>query len=196
MSNISLRKAAAYSQALLAAAKELPLDRMATMSIYSTTTVKDKVAEAVKILETNAARASTLISAAFEIRRLISVRNSDTGINDLLAEKGELDAREKIISGLALKAAIAAADSDIDAAQARLDAMKERAAQASDRYGREETVLIQVISEEVAAKFADELAEIRLRKVAISDELLRINIGTEIAISQSTHDLLKELKVV
>jgi len=197
---VTLRKAAALSQALLEASRALPLAKSVTVSVYADTPVADAVKEAQAKLAFNSAKVTGLIRAAFEIRGSISDQNAVNGVSKRLTEKAALDATEKLLS-----AAVGGAkanpfddtpEASADIAQAQLDALRERQKNVADRYSREESLTVGVLSGDVVGGLQDQLATIRRRKVEIADELLTLNMTKKVTLSAETVALLQEFKVI
>lgn len=200
---VNLRKASALEQALLVAARSLPLTKTVAVSIYGGKKVAEEVQTAQDKLSANIERAVSLTNAAYKIRQNIGDVNATSGISTLLTEKATLDATEKLLTGLVGAASTPdvygmdeEADSAVSTAQARLDAMIARAATSDRSYGMQESVSVAVIGDELTAKVQDQLTSLRLRKVAISDELLLLNMSRKVTLSTETVSLLKEFKLI
>jgi predicted nucleic acid-binding Zn-ribbon protein len=74
---------------------------------------------------------------------------------------------------------------DIDVVSRRLD--KIRATETSPHlYGREETVQTSVLTEDQAAAFKSELQALKKQKQTLNDEILELNIKTEIPLGEHT----------
>jgi hypothetical protein len=199
---VTLRKASALEQALLVAARSLPLTKTVAVSIYGGKKVAEEVQTAQDKLSANIERAVALTKAAYKIRQNIGDVNATSGISTLLTEKATLDATEKLLTGLV--GAVSTPDvygqdeeavSVVSTAQARLDAMIARAATSDRSYGME-SVSVAVIGDELTAKVQDQLTSLRLRKVAISDELLLLNMSRKVTLSTEAVSLLKEFKLI
>jgi hypothetical protein len=196
---VTLRKAAALSQALLDASRQVNLGHTITLSIYSDTTASEAVQAAQKRLLENIEKATALMNASYRIRNAVGEANESAGVNALLREKAALDAREKLLSGIGSvdRRYGASADTLADGTlQAQLDALKERSSSATGGYRAETSLTVSVMGETVSAPIQEQLVAIRRRKVAIADTLLSINLGNKISLQDAEVALLEEYKLV
>lgn len=195
---VTLRKAAALTMALQEAARKLPLTRQINVTIFATSSVADNVAAAQSVLATNVQKAQELYAASFGIRRLTSRVNAESGINALLVEKAALDATEKLLASLGINQQDEPdqQESAIKLAQNQLDMLKARATTSTENYGAREYVSVSVVSIDLQKSVRDQMNRIRLRKVALADELLTLNMTTKVSLPESTVLLLKEFSLV
>lgn len=195
---VTLRKASALSKALLDAARALPLNKAVKVSIYATTTVEAEVSAAQAKLLENSTKATSLIEASFGLRAIIGALNATSGIDALLTERAGLDASEKLLSGIGAVSRYSEDESveNLSVAQAQLDALKTRAANASAdsvayRRGSEDSLTVSVPTPTIQNR----LVAIRRRKTEIADELLILNMTKKVKISPATVALLEEFKL-
>ncbi len=207
MTTVTLRKAHDYERSLNEAAKRFTFSRTIEVSIHRDETVADLVSSAQTTLRNNLASAVALVQAAQTIRASISLANADSGINALLSEKAALEAEEKII-GQVVNGADAGVqrgrhrqpDYELDSAaevavaQKQLDALRVRAATAERFHG--ETVTVRVLDAAAIEALNGDLATIQLRKKAIADELLGLNMATKITLGADAVALLKQFKLL
>ncbi len=194
---VTLRKAAALENALRSAATALPLTKQVKISIFADATVADSAKEVQAKLVQNAAEGVALIRAAFTIRQSIAETNAQSGISALLTEKAALDATEKLITS-ALGGKVNEYDEavDLSIAQAQLDAARERAKAVVDRYSREDSITVNILTEEVTDGLRKQLTALKRRKTALADELLALNMGKKVTISAEIEALLKKHDLV
>lgn len=207
MTTVTLRKAHDFERSLNEAAKRFQFNRTIEVSIHRDETVADLVAAAQTTLRSNLASAVSLVQAAHNIRAAISTANADSGINDLLSEKAALEAEEKIIA-----AVVNGADqqvgrgrhrtdyeldgaAEVAVAQKQLEALRVRAASA-ERFHGAETVTVRVLDAAAIEGLSGDLATIQLRKKAIADELLGLNMATKVTLTSDTVALLKQFKLL
>lgn len=207
MTTVTLRKAHDFERSLNEAAKRFQFNRTIEVSIHRDETVADLVAAAQTTLRSNLASAVSLVQAAHSIRASISTANADSGINDLLSEKAALEAEEKIIA-----AVVNGADqqvgrgrhrtdyeldgaAEVAVAQKQLEALRVRAASA-ERFHGAETVTVRVLDTAAIEGLSGDLATIQLRKKAIADELLGLNMATKVTLTSETVALLKQFKLL
>lgn len=208
MTTVTLRKAHDFERSLNEAAKRFQFNRTIEVSIHRDETVADLVATAQTTLRSNLASAVSLVRAAHSIRSSISTANAESGINDLLSEKAALEAEEKII-GQVVNGADAQVgrgrhrtpDYELDGAaevavaQKQLEALRVRAATA-ERFHGAETVTVRVLDAAAIEGLSGDLANIQLRKKAIADELLGLNMATKVTLNSETVALLKQFKLL
>jgi hypothetical protein len=192
---ITLRKADAIAKAALDAARRVPLESTVSVSAYSTETVSAVAETARDTLRSNLKVSTDLLEAAYQIRAVIGEANRRVGIDDALTEKAQLDAREKVLSGLATTAVVgrrgttttatdfAVAEKQREALQARLK---------SDHYSGygDESVTVRVLDDSLTGEVQTALADIRKQKIAISDRLLELNMSTKVSLDASVVETL------
>lgn len=197
---VTLRKAAALSQALADAAKGVKTGHLLSLSIYGDADVATKVKTAQEALRASVEKAVSLLEASAAIREQVGQANSKYGVNRLLREKASLEAIERVLSGIGGKRGemdyYSGADTaTIETAEAQLQALKNRAAAMTDRTVQS-SLSVNIIDETVSADVQDRLDKIRLRKIAIKDELDTINASQRVEISEGAAALLKEFKLI
>lgn len=208
MTTVTLRKAHDFERSLNEAAKRFQFARTIEVSIHRDETVADLVASAQTTLRNNLNSAVALVRASNEIRSAISTANADSGINALLSEKAGLEAEEKIIAQV-----VNGADSqvgrgrhrtpdyeldgasEVAVAQKQLDALRVRASSA-ERFHGAESVTVRVLDAAAIEALTGDLATIQLRKKAIADELLGLNMSSKVTLSPDTVSLLKQFKLL
>jgi predicted nucleic acid-binding Zn-ribbon protein len=79
---------------------------------------------------------------------------------------------------------------DIEVVGRRLDKIRSSDTSAS-MYGREETVTTSVLTEDQAAAFKSELQALKKQKQSLNDEILELNIKTEVPLGEHTLETLK-----
>lgn len=207
MTTVTLRKAHDFERSLNEAAKRFQFNRTIEVSIHRDETVADLVAAAQTTLRSNLASAVSLVQAAHKIRAAISTANADSGINELLSEKAALEAEEKIIAAVVngsdqqIGRGRHRTDYELDGAaevavaQKQLEALRVRAASA-ERFHGAETVTVRVLDAAAIEGLSGDLAAIQLRKKAIADELLGLNMATKVTLTSETVALLKQFKLL
>jgi vacuolar-type H+-ATPase subunit F/Vma7 len=194
---VTLRKGAALSAALIEQARKLPLTKLVTLSIHQKETPQDTIASAQTRLTENVVEAGRLFDAAYALRAVIGAANAANGIDDLLAEKAALDAREKLVTGVLGGGKNIDYDyeqgTDAEIAAAQLESLKAR--QTADRYAGD-TVAVKILSADIAKNLEEELANLRRRKVEIADLLLTKNMTTTVEVPAAAETLLNQYKLV
>lgn len=203
MTTVNLRKANEYERALAETAKRFKFGRTIPVSIHQEDSVADLVDEALTTLRANVTNAILLARAAHGIRAAISEANSSSGINALLSEKASLEAEEKILGAVLSGAENGFGHSgdyeldrasDVPTAQKQLEMARARAV--TDSYIASDAVTVRVLNAETVETLTGDLASIRLRKRAIADDLLGLNMTTKITLTSETVALLKQYRLV
>lgn len=207
MTTVSLRKAHDFERSLNEAAKRFQFTRVIEVSIHRDEPVADLVQAAQTNLRNNLTSAVALVRAAHSIRAAISVSNAENGINELLSEKAALEAEEKIIAQVVngaetqVRGRRGVPDYELDGAaevavaQKQLEALRTRATSA-ERFHGSESVPVRVLDAAAIEALTGDLATIQLRKKAIADELLGLNMTSKVTLTSDTVALLKQFKLL
>lgn len=175
---VTLRKAAALSKALLEAARKPKLNKTVEVSIYTDGMIDDSIQEAVDTLASNLSLIEDRVSAAFEIRGQIAGANHAAGVNRLLTQMAQLDALERFLAA-ALEGPANGTPADI--AQAKLNAMIARAADKTAYVSEELEVNFLGAADLPEAR--EKLRQLRRTKASLADSLLVLNTNTSISLS-------------
>ena len=191
---ISLRKAYSFSKALIEQSKALSLKNNIEVSIY-TSNVDEDVSNAIDLFQKNLEIANEYVSAAFELRHLVSEGNNKTvdglNINALLNERADLEVKEKIIASLIGNTG--RGKNDIAGVKRQIEIALTR--QKSEYYGSD-TISVSILSEEKIEELKTQLAALRRRKSAINDNLLVANSKITVKISEKTASVLQEAELI
>ena len=178
---ISLRKA----NMLQAAINEViaSLDLSVDVKLTEFERPADKIESSFNRFSTNISRRTGLLDALYEIRRNVSDANNASGINSLLAGVARNEKDIVFLSKLAkLEPAM-----DKDVIIGKLGKIKGRT---EDYYGREDVVMTNIFTAEQLQEFKGGLASAKKTKVALQDNLLELNVRTEIVLSDAVVNLL------
>lgn len=185
---VTLRKA----NALQAAIAEMiaALDLVTDVSINEFENPDLKLKEAKDRFEENVNTRYYLMRVQYEIRRLVSIANAESGINDLLAE---LAITEKDI---ALYSKLSKLQPSLETAviTGKLEKIKVRSE--DQFYGREDNVKTSIFEENEIKDFKARLASLKKGKVRLQDQLLERNIQKEIELSKGSVDLLAQSGII
>lgn len=188
--DISLRRAAALSRALLETAKQIEIKTTETISVFEPDPVSKRAALLEK-LNASVQRASALISAAYDLREQIGSANARNGVNSLLTLRAVLEAKEKFTR------AIAEAEPQTAASllTGQIENIKARSASAASYYGHDE-VVAPVVDASMKADYQDMLQNIRRDKTDIADRLAELNATTKITLNEDVEDVLRREKLI
>lgn len=177
--NISLRKANALQNAINEAIKALSITPVVNLNEY-----QDAEAEIAKVRGTVLEQLATrkyLLNALYEVRESVSAANQTAGVSARLAQVAHLDKLIQLYSGLAEQKVRETAT----VVSGRLDKIRNRKEE-SRLYGFDSTVETSVLDQADLDSFRREMAQLRKAKQKTQDELLELNVRTEIALSVST----------
>jgi hypothetical protein len=181
--NISLRKAAALQNAIQDTIRSIKVEPVIRVNEF--VNPERVIVDANTTLVENDGRRVALSIAYYNIRSLVGAANTACGINMKLATAAFVDKRIAQLAELT--------DSgvrDIDVVSRRLDKIRTTET-TSHLYGREETVQTSVLTEDQAAAFKSELQALKKQKQTLNDEILELNIKTEIPLGEHTVTTLK-----
>lgn len=186
---VNLRKANAIQAEIRKAISAVKVETTVSVTEY-TADVDAALAEAKAKLFDAIKRKEQLNKALFDIRAAVGRANAQA-ISDVLTQVQEIDGKMAIV-GVGVSATEAKPLAEI---QSRIEKMKATPAEAGrmslygDRYNVVETGLV---SREVIDTFKAELKDLKRKKQVLQDELLTLNVSTNITLSPETVDVLKD----
>lgn len=184
---ISLRKANAIQSAIQEELNVLELKTDIQINEF------EKPSEKIKEMQTrffeNMKKRSALLNALYEIRASVSGENGKGGINGLLTilARNEKD----IVTYNKLSRLLPQVD--IEIIRGKLGKLKSRS---EESYYNEGSVATGIFSEENIFDFKQKLALLKKEKQALQDELLELNVRTEITASPSTVKTLVDVGIL
>ena len=187
---INLRKASVVQQTIVDEIKRLGTeDTTVKISLFEPN-INARLEEQLVKVKANHSQAGRLLNANKFLRAVVAKKNAEVGITDYLAEEAMLasaEARLKAYSESAVR-------QNLDALMAEIESRK--ATSANERvsiYGREYTVDVNVVPAEAITEAKKELENIRKRRRKIKDEMVSINVRTEIEVPEQVAQVLTEL---
>lgn len=177
--NITLRKANTLQNSIQDTLKGIKIEL--TVNLNEFQNVEDALTKANTTLIENDGRRQKLTMALYNIRALIGTANAASGINTSLAKAAFIDKRIGQLEELAKADAI----TDLDVIKGKLKKLSETEAK-SRIYGYGDTVATGVLSKEQIAQAKAEILSLKKQKQKLNDEILEINIKTEIPLSEDT----------
>ena len=181
--NISLRKASALQNAIQDAIRSIKIEP--TIQVNEFVNTERAILDANTTLVEGDGRRVALAIAYYNIRSLVGAANVSCGINMKLATAAFVDKRIAQLQEL-----IAVGARNIEVVTRRLDKIRETPA-TNRLYSHETEVATSVLTEDQIAAFRSELSQLKKQKVALSDEILELNIKTEIPLGENTITTLK-----
>lgn len=176
--NISLRKASAVQAAINDAIKGIKID--VTIELNEFQNVEAEVGKANATLFANDARRQKLLLALYNIRALVGAANAQSGVDSKLATAAFVDKRVAQLDELAKADVI----SDLAVIAGKLEKIKNRPADArASMYGYSDNVSTGVIGSEQLDQIKTEIKNLKKQKQKLNDEILELNIKTEVPLS-------------
>ena len=185
--NITLRKANAVQHSITEAIKNIKIDL--TVEINEFQSVEDVITKANSTLVENDSRRQKLTMALYNIRALVGTANSASGIDTALAKAAFIDKRIGQLEELAKATEITA----LDVIKGKLDKIRNDKSEStrSRIYGYSDTVTTGVLSLEQIAQAKGEVLSLKKQKQKINDEVLELNIKTEIPLTEDVVAVLQ-----
>lgn len=178
--NISLRKASALQNSINDAIKGIDLKGQVTLTEFHAPVMEiDKATTAFK---TNLNRRDALVRALYDIRKQVSTANNSAGVDDKLTDIACL---EKQIQNYTALSANEVREQEA-VVLGKLDKIKNRKEDARSIYGYESTVTTTVFTEEDIKGFKVFVSLAKKTKQKLQDEVLELNVRTDISLSADT----------
>jgi uncharacterized protein YdcH (DUF465 family) len=178
--NISLRKASAIQNSINEAIKGIKIDLNIELNEFQD--VQAALVKANETLFTNDSRRQRLLLALYNIRGLVGAANAESGVDMKLATAAFIDKRVGQLETLAGAEAV----TDLAVITGKLDKIKNHENENSRRsiYGYVDTVTTSVISQEQLDQVKAEIKNLKKQKQKLNDEILELNIKTEVPLSE------------
>jgi len=178
--NISLRKASALQNSINDAIKSIKIETSIDLNEFQD--VAQELKNANDTLFNNDSRRQRLLLALYNIRGLVGSANAQSGIDLKLATAAFVDKRIGQLEGLVVDPVINLAVINGKLEKIRND--KSDTGRRSSIYGYVDTVSTNVIGHEQLAAIGAEIKNLKKQKQKINDEVLELNIKTEIPLSE------------
>ena len=184
--NLTLRKANAVKAAINDTIKSIEIK--ITVELNEFQSIEAELQKANAMLFANDARRQRLLLALYNIRGLVGQANATSGVDTKLATAAFLDKRLAQLTELAVAEPI----TDLAVINGKLDKIRNDKSDTSRSrlYGVSDTVSTSVISNEQLTTIKNEIKNLKKQKQKINDEVLELNIKTEIPLSEEVEDTL------
>lgn len=179
---LTLRKANAVQSAINEAIKSLDLVTQVTLNEFEI--VADQIQKAREQFFENSAKRSSLVMALYEIRAKVAQANASAGINDFLTNVAYAEKQISHNNMLASKGE--------QTALQILNGQINKIANAKDEgygYSRRD-VTTSIFTKEEIDQFCKISSDYKKTKQKLQDQLLELNVQTEIELSASTSEFL------
>ncbi len=184
--NISLRKANALQNSINETIKGLDFDVVVKINEFQDAEVE--ISKAATAVKTNIARRADLVNALYEIRKSVSGANTQVGIDNRLADVAHLEKQIQFYNGLVGNKA---RESEVVIA-GRLEKLKnDKGESRRSIYGYNDTVDTSVFTKEDLDGFRREVVKAKKSKQKLQDEILELNVQTQITLSATAEKTLQ-----
>jgi hypothetical protein len=177
--NITLRKANAVQNSINDTVKSIKANL--TVELNEFQNVEEAIQKANSELIANDSRRQKLTMALYNIRALVGTANAASGIDTSLAKAAFIDKRIGQLEELAKAEEM----TSMEVIKGKLDKIRNDKSETSRRsiYGYSDTVSTSVLSKEQIAQAKAEILNLKKQKQKINDEVLELNIKTEIPLA-------------
>ncbi len=183
--NITLRKANAVQNSINETVKNIRIDLSIELNEFQD--VESAISQANDQLIVNDGRRQQLTMALYNIRALVGTANAANGIDTALAKAAFIDKRISQLEQLANASELI----DIAVIKGKLEKIRnDKGESRRSLYGNNDTVNTGILSKEQTAQAKAEILNLKKQKQKINDEILELNIKTEIPLSEDTVALL------
>ncbi len=178
--NITLRKANAVQNSINEAVRGIKIERTVSINEFQDPAVELQKANNTMI--NNDARRQKLTMALYNIRALVGTANAQCGIDTSLAKAAYIEKRIGQLEELASSDAM----TDLEVIKGKLAKIKADSTTESRRslYGYNDAVSTSVLSQDQIAQAKAEILNLKKQKQKLNDEILELNIKTEIPLSE------------
>lgn len=185
--NINLRKANAIQHSILEAMKDTEITTSVSISEHEDPEVV--LEKANKVLLENDRKQALLLTVLYNIRGLVNQANHESGISLVLTKSALAEKRIQQLESLTRHNVKVV---NLDVLKGRLEKIKSRT---EDHYGRD-TVESGVVSEANFNSFKKELMDLKKQKRKYADDVLELNVKTEIPLSEDAVKILTEVGIL
>jgi hypothetical protein len=176
--NISLRKASALQNSINDAIKSIKIATSIDLNEFQD--VAQELKNANDTLFNNDSRRQRLLLALYNIRGLVGSANAQSGIDLKLATAAFVDKRVAQLEGLVVDPV-----TNLAVINGKLDKIKNSKEESRrSLYGISDTVSTTVIGHEQLDVISAEIKNLKKQKQKLNDEVLELNIKTEIPLSE------------
>lgn len=182
--NVSLRKANAIQNTINEAIRGIEI--ITSIDINEFQNIEEVLQTSNNRLFENDARRQKLLLALYNIRGLVGVANAQSGIDMKLATLAFVDKRVLQLQELASNKPV----TSLVVLNGKLDKIRNRKNDGHSLYSRDETVVTSIIGEDQLRQIKDEIKNLNKQRQKLKDEILELNVKTEIPLSEDTLNTL------
>ena len=185
---ISLRKANTI-QELVGEALQQSLESPTNLDVMAIDEWKDELRFARKTFLSEMATRAQLVSARYEVRKLISEENAKQGVTSLLATLAETDTMINLMKRNVVDQTVSDKYDVVEKKRERKIALLDKEGL---HYNRSDTYDVSIIDAETIKVYKETVKVLKRKRQRITDELLEKNIRSEIELPSWAVDLLRE----
>jgi hypothetical protein len=184
--NITLRKANAVQNSINDAVKNIKVELNVELNEFQN--IEEAISKANHTLIENDGRRQKLTMALYNIRALVGTANAASGIDTALAKAAFIDKRIGQLEELAKATEM----TSLEVIKGKIEKIKnDKGENRRSLYGYNDTVSTSVLSAEQIAQAKAEVLNLKKQKQKLNDEILELNIKTEIPLADDTVALLQ-----
>lgn len=188
---ITLRKANALQSSIVDAMKNVKIETNVSINEFEAPEVK--ISEANNTLFANDQRRSDLLLAQFSIRGLVGAANATSGIDAKLTQAAYIDKRTSQLAEMVN----GDKQMDISVIKGKLEKIRNRKDDSrASLYGREEDVTTPVQTADQLTSVKSLMLDLKKQKQKLNDEVLELNVRTEITLSDEIVAILKKENLI
>jgi len=185
---ISLRKANTI-QELVGEILQQSLESPTNLDVMAIDEWKDELRFARKTFLSEMATRAQLVSARYEVRKLISEENAKQGVTTLLATLAETDTMINLMKRNVVDRTVSDKYDVVEKKRERKIALLDKEGL---HYNRSDTYDVSIIDAETIKTYKETVKVLKRKRQRITDELLEKNIRSEIELPRWAVDLLRE----
>jgi hypothetical protein len=189
--NITLRKANALQNAINDAMKSIKLELVAEFNEFQDPSVELQRRNA-EFFE-NDTRRSDLLLTQFSIRGLVGAANATSGVDAKLTQAAYIDKRVGQLEAIASATEM----TDMSIITGKLDKIRNRKEESrASLYGRDDSVSTGILTKEQITTAKAMIRDLKNQKQKLNDEILELNVRTDIALSSEVEQILRTEGIV
>jgi hypothetical protein len=186
---VSLRKASALQSSIQDAIKAVEVNVKVDLNEFEDTA--EVLAKANATTINSDIRRASLSACLYDIRSLVGSANAMNGINDRLAKAAYIDKR---LGQLATLVQADALQDSMVVINGKVEKLKSEKGENSRRsiYGYSDTVSTGVLTQEQISGFKAQVLDLKKSKQTLNDEILELNVRTEIELPTEVELVLNQ----
>jgi hypothetical protein len=184
--NVSLRKANAIQHSIKELLHNIEISVIVSINEFEDPALEIQLAN--QQLFANDARRQKLLLAYYNIRGLVGAANASSGIDIALTKAAFLDKRVTQLDAIANATAI----KDIEVVRGQVEKLKVVSESNRGLYGRQDAVVTSVVAQPQIEQARKEILNLKKQKQKLNDEVLELNIKTEVPLSEDVVKTLTE----